>query len=316
MEAITYQKYGRPEDVLGPEVVPVPVPADDQVLIRVRAASINPYDWHFVTGRPFIVRTGAGLFRPKRSVTGVDAAGTVEAVGKDVRRFSPGDDVFGTSNGALAEYACIPESKAAPIPENVTFEQAAAVPIAALTALQALRDKGNITSGAKVLVNSASGGVGTFAVQIAKSFGAEVTGVCSTRNLEIVRSAGADQVIDYTRDDFTRSGQRYDLVLDSVCNRPLSAYRRTLEPNGVRVIVGGPMIRTFGAKLGSRLFGRRTALLMAKVTTEDLMFIGELLESGQISPVIDRTYTLEDAPEAVRYQAEGHAQGKVVVKIA
>ncbi len=316
MRAITYHKYGAPADVLREEDVPVPAPADDQLLVRVRAASINPFDWHFVTGRPLMVRIDAGLFKPKRNVTGVDAAGTVEAVGKDVQGFSPGDEVFGTSNGALADFACIPESKAAPKPSNMTFEQAAAVPIAALTALQALRDKGEITSGAKVLINSASGGVGTFAVQIAKHFGAEVTGVCSTRNVDIVRSIGADYVTDYTQDDFTRSGQRYDLVLDSVGNHSVSGYRRILTKNGTRVIVGGPVMRMLGAKMLSPLLRQRTSLLLAKVTSEDLVFLGDLLETGQISPVIDRTYTLEDGPEAVRYQAEGHAQGKVIVKIA
>jgi len=316
MRAVTYRKYGAPADVLGPEDVPVPVPADDQLLVRVRAASINPLDWHFVTGRPLMVRAEAGLFKPKRNITGVDAAGIVEAIGKNVQHFSPGDEVFGTSNGALAEFACIPESKAAPKPGNLTFEQAAAVPIAALTALQALRDKGEITSGAKVLINSASGGVGTFAVQIAKHFGAEVTGVCSTRNVDIVRSIGADHVTDYTKDDFTRSGQRYDLVLDSVGNHSVNAYRRIVTKYGTRVIVGGPVTRMLGAKMLSPLLRQKTSLLLAKVTSEDLVFLGDLLETGQISPVIDKTYALGDGPEAVRYQAEGHAQGKVIVKIA
>jgi NADPH:quinone reductase-like Zn-dependent oxidoreductase len=323
MKAIVYHRYGSP-DVLKCEEIEKPTPGDDEVLIRVRAASVNPADWRLMRGSPYIVRMLFGLSKP--SITrpgrpGADVAGQVEAVGRTVTQFKPGDEVFGSCRGAFAEYACTSESKLAVKPDNVTFEQAASVPVAALTALQGLRDKGHIQPGQKVLINGAAGGVGTFAVQIAKRFGADVTGVCSTRNVEMVRSLGADRVIDYTRDDFTRNGQRYDLILDNVGNHSLSACRRVLNPKGVLVIAGGPkkgwivLLRALKALVLSRFVSHKMFLFIARINTTDLTTMGELMEGGKVTPVIDRRYRLSEVPEAIRYLEEGHARGKVVITL-
>jgi NADPH:quinone reductase-like Zn-dependent oxidoreductase len=319
MKAIVYHKYGSP-DVLQCEEVERPTAGDDQVLIKVRAASVNPLDWHFMRGTPYLIRIMTGLRKPKITRLGVDLAGQVEAVGRNVTQFKPGDEVFGACEGAFAEYACASESALVMKPDNVTFEQAASLNVAAVTALQALRDKGQIQPGHKVLINGAAGGVGTFAVQIAKSFGADVTGVCSTRNVEMVRSIGADQVIDYTQEDFTKSGQRYDLILDTVGNRSLSACRRAMSLRGIYVIVGGPDGRWLGplapflkALLLSPFVSQSLVMFMAKRSKEDLTVMHELMKSGKVTPVIDRSYTLSEVPEAIRYLEEGHARGKVVI---
>jgi NADPH:quinone reductase-like Zn-dependent oxidoreductase len=282
-------------------------------------------DWHTLTGDPYIARLQAGLRKPKSGALGVDYAGTVEAVGADVTRFQPGDEVFGGKNGAFAEYVCVREERAVvPKPANVTFEQAAAVPVAALTALQGLRDKGKIQAGHKVLINGASGGVGTFAVQIAKSFGAEVTGVCSTRNVDIVRSIGADHVIDYAQEDFTLSGQRYDLMLDIAGNRSWSECTRVLADKATLVVVGGqkdgnrwlgPLRHFGGVWLASLVGSRRVVLFIAKFNKADLLALAKLLETGTVTPVIDRRYTLSEVPEALTYLGDGHAQGKVVISV-
>lgn len=321
MKAITYTEYGAP-DVLQLTEVATPTPRDDEVLMAVRAASVNPLDWHYMRGTPYIVRLVAGLRRPKRPRLGVDVAGQVEAVGGSVTHFRPGDEVFGAGRGAFSEYVCASESALVLKPANVTFEQAAAVPVAALSALQSLRDKGQIQQGQKVLINGAAGGVGTFAVQIAKVFGANVTGVCSTRNVAMVRSIGADQVIDYTREDFTRTGQGYDLILDIIGNHSFSDLRRALTSAGRVVLVGG---RDTGRWLGgltgvlravvlSRFASQKVLPFLASLKTEnDLKVLRDLLGDGKVTPVIDRRYRLSEVPEAIRYLEEGHARGKVVI---
>jgi NADPH:quinone reductase-like Zn-dependent oxidoreductase len=326
MKAVVYTNYGSP-DVLEIRDIKKPVPNDDQVLIKVRAASINPLDWHFMEGTPYIMRAmGVGLRKPKDPRLGVDYAGTVEAVGKNVTQFKPGDEVLGGKSGAFAEYVCAREDRAIVLkPANITFEQAASVPIAAITALQGLRDKGKIQPGQKVLINGASGGVGTFAVQIAKSFGADVTGVCSTRNLDMVRSLGADHVIDYTKEDFTKNGQRYDLILDNVGTQPLSGFRRVLNPNGIFVMIGGggpndggligPLGRPVKALLLSPFISQKMGMLMAELNKKDLTILGDLMQSGKVTPVIDRTYPLSQIAEAIRYLEQGHARGKVVITV-
>jgi NADPH:quinone reductase-like Zn-dependent oxidoreductase len=324
MKAIVYEKYG-PPDVLELREVDKPVVGDDQVLVRVHAASVNPVDWHTMTGTPYMVRMMAGLLKPKSEFLGVDFAGTVEAVGRDVTQFQPGDEVFGARAGAFADYVSVDEERGVvKKPANVTFEQAGAVAVAAISALQGLRDKGQIQSGQKVLINGASGGVGTFAVQIAKSFGAEVTGVCSTRNVEIVRSIGADHVIDYTQEDFTRSEQRYDLMLDVAGNRSWSDCKRVLAEKATLVVVGGPKTNRWigplsqALKLRLRSLGesrRVVAPFLAKIKKEDLVVLQKLLETGTVTPVIDRQYELSEAPEALRYLGDGHAQGKVVITV-
>jgi len=322
MKAIVYYNYGSPY-VLKYEEIERPTPADDEVLIRVRAASVNPYDWHFMRGTPYFVRIVAGLRKPKVTRLGVDVAGQVEAGGRNVTQFKPGDEVFGTCHGAFADYACTSESKLVTKPDNVTFEQAASVPIAALTALQGLRDKGQIQPGQKVLINGAAGGVGTFAVQIAKSFGADVTGVCSTRNVDMVRSIGADHVIDYTQEDFTKSGQHYDLILDSIGNHSLSACRRVLNPKGIYVMVGGPagrwmigaLARVLTALVWSRFVSQKLVMCFARPSRADLTVMQELMKAGKVIPVIDRRYKLSEVPEAIRYLEEGHARGKVVISV-
>ena len=323
MKAIVYHDYGSP-DVLKCEEVDKPTPGDSEVLIRVRAASVNPADWHYMRGTPYFVRLQAGLRRPKATRLGVDGAGQVETVGRNVTQLKPGDGVFGACRGAFAEYACAAESALVMKPDNVTFEQAASVPIAAVTALQGLRDKGRIQPGQKVLINGAAGGVGTFAVQIAKSFGAEVTGVCSTRNVDRVRSIGADQVIDYTQEDFTKTGQRYDIILDAVGNHSLLACRRALNPKGIYVAVGGPsgpwmigpLARAITAPVLSRLVSQNLVMLLARLSKEgDLAILRDLMAAGKLIPVIDRTYPLSEVPEAIRYLEEAHARGKVVITL-
>ncbi len=321
MKAAVYSRYG-PPDVLQVKDIEKPVPKDDEILIEVRAASVNPLDWHFMRGTPYFVRIMAGLRKPKDTRLGVDVAGQVEAVGSNVTRFKPGDQVFGSCRGAFAEYACASESALVTKPNNMTFEQAASVNVAAITALQGLRDKGQIQPGQKVLIVGAAGGVGTFAVQIAKSFGADVTGVCSTRNVDMVRSIGADQVIDYTREDFTKSGQRYDLFFDCVGNHSLLACRRVLNPRGIYIIVGGsggrwigPLPRVFKALLLSRFVSQNLSIFLAKTSKEDLTIMRDLMEAGKVTPVIDKHYRLSEVPEAIRYMEEGHAQGKVVITL-
>jgi NADPH:quinone reductase-like Zn-dependent oxidoreductase len=323
MKAIVYRCYGSP-DVLEFEDLEKPSPADDEVLVKVRAASVNPLDWHYMRGSPYIMRLMSGLGSPNDTRLGVDFAGTVEAVGSKVNRFKPGDEVFGGRNGAFAEYVTVPADRALVLkPGNVTFEQAASVPIAAVTALQALRDKGKMKPGQKVLVNGASGGVGTFAVQIAKSFGAEVTGVCSTRNVEMVRSIGADHVFDYTREDYTESGQKFDLIIDNVGNHSLLANRRALNPEGIFVIVGGskgnwlgPLARPLMAMILSPFVAQEFVMIMAKLSQDDLAILADLMQSGKVKPVIDRHYRLSEVPEAIRYSEEGHARGKIIISEA
>ncbi len=301
MKAIVHRCYGSP-DVLKFEDIAKPIPADNEVLVKVHAASVNPLDWHYVRGEPYLVRMDGGLGAPTNPRLGVDFAGTVEAIGKNVKRFKPGDEVFGGKFGAFAEYVSVREDRAVVLkPANVTFEQAASVPIAALTALQALRDKGHIQAGQKVLINGASGGVGTFAVQIAKSFGAEVTGVCSTRNVDMVRSLGADHVIDYTKEDFTKGDQRYDLIVDNVGSHSLSEYKRVLNPEGIFVIVGstdkgkwiGGMSAAFKAFMFSPFVSQKFVFMLAELTPEDLTKIGDLMQSGKVTPVIDKRLQAE-----------------------
>ena len=312
MKAIVYQRYGSP-DVLELQEVEKPTAADGELLVRVHAAAVNPLDWHFMRGTPWLMRAMSGPLRPKRKILGVDVAGTVEVVGAGVTQFQPGDEVFGLGkSGAFAEYLIIPQDEAVLKPARVSFEAAAAVPIAALTALQGLRDNGQIQSGHKVLINGAAGGVGTFAVQIAKSFGAEVTGVCSTRNLEMVGALGADRVIDYTREDFTKDDARYDLILDAFGNHSLSEYRRILSPQGIFVAAAGPILRALRIVLTGR---KKMVGFIAKGKQEDLEFIKGLLETGKVTPVIDRSYPLSEVADAIRYLEEGHAQGKVVITV-
>jgi NADPH:quinone reductase-like Zn-dependent oxidoreductase len=322
MKAIVYHNYGSP-DVLKCEEIEKPAAGDGEVLIKVRAASVNPLDWHFMRGAPYFVRMMTGLRKPKIARLGVEVAGQVEAVGGNVTQFKPGDEVFGSCRGAFAEYVCTFERALVAKPDNVTFEQAASVPVAAITALQGLRDKGRIQPGRKVLINGAAGGVGTFAVQIAKSFGADVTGVSSTGNVDMVRSIGADRVVDYTQEDFTRSGQRYDLIFDTVGNHSLSAYRRVLNPKGTYVAVGGPAGRWFDPMADlikmlalSPFVSQKLAMVLAKLSKEDLTVVRELMMSGKVTPVIDRRYRLSEVPEAIRYLEAGHARGKVVIAMA
>ena len=321
MKAIVHEQYGRP-GVLELREVDKPAIEDDRVLVRVHASSVNPVEWYGVTG-PYFARVGTGLRRPKDTSVGGDLAGRVEAVGRDVKDFLPGDEVYGTSGGSWAEYASAREARLAPKPANLSFEEAASVPVAAVTALQALRDKGRVQPGQKVLINGASGGVGTFAVQIAKSFGAEVTGVCSTRNVERARSLGADRIVDYTKEDFTKLGERHDLMLDIAGSRSFLACRRVLTPEATVVVVGGPMTyrglgplpHIAGTILKSRGRSQTVTFFVAEITTEDLEVLRELLETGKVTPVIDRKYPLSEAPEALTYLGEGHARWKVVITV-
>jgi NADPH:quinone reductase-like Zn-dependent oxidoreductase len=322
MKAIVHCEYGSP-DVLKLEDVEKPVPNDNQVLVKVRAAALNPLD--VIIRGPLVLRPLLGLRKPKDTRLGVDYAGIVEAVGKNVTQFKPGDEVFGARSGALAEYVCGLADRAIALkPTNMTFEQAAAVPVAAITALQGLRDQGKIQSGQKILINGASGGVGTFAVQIAKSFGAEVTGICSTRNVDLVRSLGADHVIDYTKEDFTKSMERYDLIFDLVCNHSFSERRRVLKPNGICVMAGiggagwhdGFAMRLAGelnANLRSRFVAEKFVAYIAALNKSDLTILHDLMEAGKMTPVIDRTYKLDETADALRYLEQGHARGKVVI---
>lgn len=324
MNAIVYHEYGT-ADVLRLEEIERPVLGNNQVLIEVRAAAANPLDWHYMRGTPYLMRMDSGLFRPKSTRLGVDVSGRVVAVGENVTRFKPGDEVFGTAGGAFAEYARASEDKVVLKPANLSFEQAAAVPVAALTALQGLRDKGRLQPGQKVLINGASGGVGTFAVQIAKSFGAEVTGICSTRNVEMVRALGADHVIDYTKEDFGQSSDRYDLILDNVGNRSLGDFRRVMNPEGIYVLIGGggpddgrwigPFARVIKACLLSPFVSEELVMLLASINKDDLLLMKELMEEGKVTPVIDRTYALSEVPEAIRYLEKGHARGKVIITV-
>lgn len=322
MKAIVRSVYG-PPDVLELADVEVPVPKDGEVLVRVRAACVNPLDWHEVVGTPYLVRIQGGVRRPKRAIPGTDVAGRVEAVGRGVTRFKPGDEVFGMGSGTFAEYVAVREDQVAIKPTNLTFEQAAAVPVAALTALQALRDTGRIRPGQRVLINGGSGGVGTFAVQLAKSFGTEVTAVCSTRNVEAVGELGADHVIDYTREDFTRTGERYDLILDVAGTRSIADRRRALAPRGTLVLVGGPKDNRWTGPLGSLLrmlasslfVSQRMVGMLAKNDREDLATLRDLLETGKVVPVVEQAYPLKDVPEALRVLGEGHARGKLVITV-
>ena len=326
MKAIVYCDYGLAN--LKVEDIEKPVPTDEQVLVRVRAVSVNPYDWHFVEGTPKVMRAmGVGLRKPKDTRLGVDFAGTVEAVGKNVTKFKPGDEVFGGRGGAFAEYVCPRESRAIALkPSSLTFEQAASINIAGITALQGVRDKGRVEPGQNVLINGASGGVGTFAVQIAKSLGADVTGVCSTRNVDLVRSLGADRVIDYTKEDFTKGDQRYDVIIDNVANHSLSEFRRVLTPKGKYVMIGGGsaneqgffgiLMRPLQAMVYSKFISQEMGMMMADTSQKDLNVLADMMQSGKVKPVIDRTYkSLSQIPEAIRYVEEGHARGKVVITV-
>ncbi len=323
MEAIVHDKYGSP-DLLERREVEQLEPADDGVLVRVRAASVNRLDWYVVAGTPWIARPLTGLRRPKTHLIGVDFAGTVEAVGKDVTDLQPGDDVFGArsgSTGSFAEFVCA-QNGIARKPANLTFEEAAAVPLAAITALQGLRDHGQVQPGQKVLVNGASGGVGTFAVQIAKALGAEVTAVCSTRNVEQSRALGADHVIDYTSEDFTRSGRRYDVILDVAGSRSWRQYRRVLNPHATLVIVGGPNGRLLGplghivkVKLAALRGSQKAVFFVGKWNKPDMEVLRELVESEKVKPVVERRYELSEIADALRYMGEGHVQGKLVITV-
>ena len=323
MTAVVYCEYGSPE-VLTLESIDRPVPNDTQVLVRVRAAAVNPLDWHYMRGTPYIARLDMGLRKPSITRLGVDFAGVVEAVGSRVTQFKPGDEVFGGRTGALAEYVIVRENGPMVLkPATITFEQAAAVPVAALTALQGLRDHGQLKAGHKVLINGASGGVGTFAVQIAKALGATVTGVCSTRNVEMVRSIGADQVIDYTKEDFTKAAERYDVVLDNVGNHSLSDTRGVLNPGGKYVMVGGPagrwidpLPRAFGATITSKFVSQEMKFFIAELNKADLSVLGELMATGKVTPVIDRRYELKQVQEAIAYLETGRARGKIVITVA
>jgi NADPH:quinone reductase-like Zn-dependent oxidoreductase len=321
MRAIIHASYGRP-DVLEVQDVDRPTIADDQVLVRVVASSVNPVEWYGVTG-PYFARIGNGMRRPKDRTVGADLAGTVEAVGREVKSLRPGDEVFGVSGASWAEYTLAREDRVARKPANLSFEEAAAVPVAGVTALQALRDKGHVQPGQKVLVNGASGGVGTFAVQLAKTFGAEVTAVCSTGNVEQARSLGADRVVDYTKEDFTKLGVEHDLMLDIAGSRSFLDFRKALTPEATVVLIGGPMTyrglgplpHLGGTILKSRFRSQAVTFLVAKITTEALTFLANLLESGEIRSVIDRTYPVNDAPAALAYLGEGHARAKVVLTV-
>jgi NADPH:quinone reductase-like Zn-dependent oxidoreductase len=319
MKAIVQERYGSP-DVLELREIDRPAMEDHQVLVRVHASSVNPAEWYRVMG-PVFVRPAEGLRKPKRTGIGADLAGRIEAVGRDVKEFQPGDEVFGTSGASWAEYAAAREVRLVRKPANLSFEEAAAVPIAALTALQALRDKGRVQSGQQVLINGASGGVGTFAVQLAKSFGADVTAVCSTRNVDQARSLGADRVVDYTQEDFTQRGERHDLMIDIAGSCPFSKFRRVLTPDATVVLVGarmtnrgiGPLSHVVKTRLASVGRSQTVTFFISKITKEDLTFLQELLAAGTLKPVVDRRYELSQVPDALRYLGERHARGKIVI---
>ena len=325
MKAIVYTKYG-PPDVLQLKDVERPVPLDDEVLVEIYAASVNAYDWHFLTADVFLIRLmSKGLLKPNKTTLGADIAGRITAVGKNVTRFKPGDNVFGIakgSSGGFAEYVCAEEKKLELKPVNVSFEEAAAVPIAAITALQGLRDKGQIEPGKKVLVHGASGGVGTFAVQVAKSIGAEVTAVCSSKNVEIARSIGADNIIDYESDDFSKNGELYDLILVANGNRSIFEYKQSLKPNGICVLAGGGSTSTVSLLAGmlqewwiSKTGDKKVGSFLANINQKDLTCVKEFLDTGKVKPVIDRRYPLSETAKALRYLGEGHAQGKIIITV-
>jgi NADPH:quinone reductase-like Zn-dependent oxidoreductase len=321
MKAIVQDRYGSP-DVLELRAIDKPVVGDDDVLVGVRAAAVNIGDWHLLRGVPYVIRAVSGLRKPRRAVPGVDIAGQVEAVGRNVEEFRAGDEVFGWCRGAFAEFACAAENALLPKPGDLTFEQSAAVGDSALTALAAVRDQGRVQAGQRVLINGASGGVGTFAVQIAKAFGADVTGVCSTRNVDLVRSIGADHVIDYTKEDFTQTDRRYHVMLDLIGSRPLSDCRRALTRRGTYVLVGvRDLGRWFGLARQSKAFllspfvGQRMRVFVVRHNRDDLAVLKELVEAGKLAPVISARYALSDAPEALRHQGEGHTQGKIVIAV-
>jgi len=325
IKAIVYCDYGL--DNLKLAEIEKPTPTDEQVLVRVRAASINPYDWHFLEGTPKLMRGMiGGLRKPKDIRLGADYAGVVEAIGKNVTNFKPGDEVFGGRQGALGEYVCVKADRAiAHKPAELTFEQAASINIAGLTALQGLRDKGKVQPGQKVLINGASGGVGTFAVQLGKIMGADVTGVCSTRNVDLVKSLGADHVIDYTKEDFTKSPERYDVMLDNVGNHSLSECKGVLTPAGKYVLIGGGgagdqgflggLGKALWAMVFSKFVNQQMGMMMADANQKDLTILADMMQSGKLKPVIDRTYKLEQVPDAIRYVEQGHAKGKVVITV-
>jgi NADPH:quinone reductase-like Zn-dependent oxidoreductase len=323
MQAVLYRRYGPPE-VLEYSETNKPVAVAHEVLVRVCAASVNPYDWHFLRGTPSFIRVLTGIGKPKSNRLGADLAGVVESVGPEVTRFKPGDAVFGTGRGAFAQYACAKETELALKPETISFEQAAAVPIAGITALQALRDRGNLQPGQAVLINGAAGGVGTFAVQIAAALGASVTGVCSTRNVELVHSLGAVRVIDYTRDDFALQAERYDVIFDLIGNRSLAEFRRALKPKGVFIGCGGGGPDTSSAALLAGMLGRallapfasqRLTGVLARINTGDLNVLGELMSAGKVKPSIDRSYPLAETADAIRYVETCHAHGKVIIAV-
>ena len=324
MKAVIYCDYGE-ADALRLAEIAKPVPNDNQLLVRVRAASVNPYDWHFIRGTPYLMRLGVGLRKPKNSRLGVDFAGTVEAVGKNVTEFKPGDEVYGGKTGAFAQYLCASEKGVVRKPENITFEQAGSVQIAGMTALQALRKFADVQPGQRVLINGASGGVGTFAVQIGKALGAHVTGICSGRNAEMVRSLGADEVIDYTTEDFAQSGKQWDIILDNVPNHSLSDCRRSLTPKGKYIMIGGggpedgrwigPFARVIKLMLLKPFVNQEMRMMMADPAKEDMTYLRDLMQAGKVRPVIDRTYPLSQIAEAVRYVEKGHARGKVAITI-
>jgi NADPH:quinone reductase-like Zn-dependent oxidoreductase len=321
MQAFVHRCYGGSES-LSFEAVAKPVPADDQVLVKVHAASVNPYDWHMMTGKPYVMRLATGLGKPENTRAGADFAGTVESVGRDVTHFKPGDEVFGDANGSFAEYLTVRERSMAHKPAELSFEQAAAMPIAAITALQALRDQGHVTPGQKVLINGASGGVGTYAIQIAKALGAEVTAVCSTKNLELVRSLGADHVIDYTQEDLTRSAQRYHVILDNVSNHSFHALRRVLEPKGIVVLVGGPkgpwidpFLPLIKGAVIKPFVDEQFTFFIARITREDLDYLAGLAREGKMRSAIGREYPLREVPAALDFVGTRHASGKVVIRV-
>ena len=323
MRAVAHKRYGRPEPgVLELGERELPAPEDHQVLVRVHASSVNPVEWYGVTG-PYFARIGAGLRRPKDPGVGADFAGVVEVVGTAVEGIRPGDEIFGATGGAWAEYALARDERIALKPSNMSFEEAAAVPVAGLTALQALRDHGQVQAGQKVLINGASGGVGTFAVQLAKAFGADVTAVCSTRNVEQAKSLGADRVVDYTKEDFTKLGVRHDVMLDVTGRRSFLACRRALTPDARFVLVGGkmtyrglgPLPHVAGTFLKTRFRSQKFAFFVAKITTDDLSFMRELIEAGKVRSVVEKTYDLDEARDALAYLGQGHARGKIVIKV-
>jgi NADPH:quinone reductase-like Zn-dependent oxidoreductase len=323
MKAIVYRCYGG-TNVLKLESIARPPSADDRVLVKVQAASVNPLDWHYMQGKPYVMRPGSGIGAPQSIHMGADFAGIVDTVGKNVKRFKPGDEVFGDRDGAFAEYVSVADEGAVSIkPTNMTMEQAAAVPIAGVTALQALRDKGNVQAGQKVLINGASGGVGTFAVQIAKNYGANVTGVCSGKNAEMVKSIGADHIIDYTKEDFTQGTERYHLIIDNIGNHSLSEIRRVLTPNGTLVIVGGPSDNSWIGPLSgliraaviSPFVSQKMIFMLAQANKDDLRILGDMMQAGKLIPVIDKRYKLAETADAIDYLEQGHARGKVIVTV-